>query len=312
MVLECSAISKQGKAITNASTFLRKYIGRVRKPLLPIAMFQKHVLTSVACLAIGFALGVTLTSSPQNSEGKRANGIQKRHIPRNVPASFSLVGESERIRAHRQDLESAINELFELRDHQDKTFALLGLLSDLPISDYATVLAAFENQSLKDAGRGRDQWIIAQALQIMAERDPTGVMAFASEHPHYYQRLAYMEASLRGWCKQDPTSARRWFDEIQDVRTKDRLSTSMAQALARHSFDNAMEFIGQHLKPNRAREAKAQILSELALVQPLEAAKHLETLELSQQFTHLYHSIATGLAAEDLDQALAWIQGLRE
>ena len=71
-----------------------------------------------------------------------------------------------------------------------------------------------------------------------------------------------------------------------------------------------MEFIGQHLKPNRAREAKAQILAELALVQPLAAAKHLETLELSQQFTHLYHRIATGLAAEDLDQALAWIQGL--
>ena len=267
-------------------------------------MFQKkHVVTSVACLAIGFALGVTLTPSPQNSEGKRANGIQKNATSpgTSLPPSLSSVS-PERIRAHRQDLEIAISELFELRDHQDKTFALLGLLSDLPISDYATVLAAFENQSLKDAGRGRDQWIIAQALQIMAERDPAGVMAFASEHPHYHQRLAYMEASLRGWCKQDPTSARRWFDEIQDVRTKDRLSTSMAQALARHSFDNAMEFIGQHLKPNRAREAKAQILSELALVQPLEAAKHLETLELSQQFTHLYHSIATGLAAEDLDR----------
>ena len=273
----------------------------------------RPIWTSVGCLVLGFALGAMIPRDSNPPVGASSKAAPTASARQRIGMSGSLPRITpERIHAQRSDLEEALNQIFMLPDHQDRTFALFGLLNDRTLADYPTILAVFKQRAALDTSRGRDQWIMAQALQIMASKDPATVLAFASSIPQRQQRLAFQEAALRGWSKQDLGAARQWYDQITDPATKDRLAVSMAQSIAHQSFEEALSFIDEHLKPNRARDARSQILRELAQTQPQEAARQLEALQLGQSFNHLYHTIASELAADNLEEALSWMGQLNK
>jgi hypothetical protein len=144
-----------------------------------------------------------------------------------------------------------------------------------------------------------------------AETDPRAAMEFASNIKNFNERNQMILSVLRGWAKEDATSAAAWVEQLPAGRLRNDATSAIACALAEKDPEAAFAMLKTaKTDRNQGYSTYHELFETWAGKDPATAALRAAEIKNWQQRQQAYQNIARRWAEKDVTAALAWAKSL--